>query len=443
MVYIMVHQKHRELIPKLHLAHQAAARWGGAIIGKTGHLRNYLSTLPAGIIVDLAFTPERSEVFKWFRSLGHRIVSYCEEASAMTNDKYKINRRFGKNTLDSVDFIALWGRWHETLVPSWIDSSKVVNSGHPRLEILQPKWQCLFQDASEEIAKKYKPFVLINTSTPPYGFENLQRHYDNEMKRIEHKRRKSGEDIPFISFKQFEHSIHKSKERLAAQIGLANNIQEKLGINVLMRPKQTVSLAEFKKQADLFGYKGKTDNRFSIVPWVQNALCVIQYGCTTSIESTLCGTPAIMYPNSNIDNAAQPTVDVSYRFETEENIFQFLSDLLNKGNPNDFDEKVRSASKWFTNVHGSPTQALLDELEERGLPVECDSIHVQAPSFFRKAALNANEKIRGDGYSIHKPTNNLRFTMKETNDVIMSLNAVYNCNIKVEFIDNNIFYLFS
>ena len=212
MIYIMVHQRYREFKAKLLLAYQATLQWNSAVIGKTSALRIYLPKFPSGTIIDLAYTPERAKIFKDFRAWGHYIVSYDEEASAMPKTDFYVTRRFNQETLESVEFISLWGEWHRQLVPDWIPTNKLVMSGHPRLEVNQPKWQNLFSKEEKEILKQYPSYVLINTNTLPYKFEVTEEDYKREVLEPKYKKEKeSGVEIPIISFDEFKKSAQSKK----------------------------------------------------------------------------------------------------------------------------------------------------------------------------------------------------------------------------------------
>jgi len=374
LIYVICHQWHREFRAKLLLAHEAAERYGVAIIGKTAPMRKFLENAPPGIIIDMAFTQERGEQFSKYRKMGHRIVSFCEESSAMPDDPKKSARRFGNKAFNEMEFAVLWGEWHRKIIPGWMEGDDALPLGHPRLEILQPKWYRLYDEERKEIKKKYGHYLLVNTRTPQYTFDDYKTAHRDEIRKIKKKNEHEECNITPPNSSDVADSFEKAKTRLREQALQAERFATEFGLNVVYRPKQTVANSVLKSQLKDVGVRANVDKRFDIAPWLDEAALIIHHGCTTSIEAALLGTPAAMVTDHGRNEVALPTVEASFTpdellstrprwQEKQKRRLRLTSpDLENK-----LSEKRDVVAKWFANTDGSCTNDLFDEIEARGL----------------------------------------------------------------------------
>ena len=82
-----------------------------------------------------------------------------EEGAIDFTDGSTLLGRYSKSLFDNADLSFLWGKKQFELVNKNMNKeNKVAVTGHPRFELLKPKFHYLYQDEVDKIKKKFPSF---------------------------------------------------------------------------------------------------------------------------------------------------------------------------------------------------------------------------------------------------------------------------------------------
>lgn len=459
MLIITVHYPQRELIPKLLLAHKAASRCGASIIGRTGAIRKkngqvlYKKLGPfkrdyrihEGLVLEMATTHLALLHIAKFRKEGFSIASFCEEATAFSDPVEFATRRLAESTINNIDFLISWGKWHQQAIStSSIDDGKVSTTGHPRFEIYQEKFKQLYIDNINCIENKYGQFILINTNITE--IDMLNDGVEKRLRQLEEKLTKTGKsslsDIG-QSEETLLYGVNKKRKAFANQVLIANNIVNELGesnVKIVMRPKPSVSVELLSKYAKDIGYSGHVDGAFSVTPWLHACSGVLHHSCTTAIEAALAKKAAVMLLDDGDDKEiARPVKDASFCVKSINEASELLIDSVNnKTDLADLNEKYKSVKYWHKNIDTSPSDAVIDEIIKRGLINLNDDQGIKDLRFKRIipkehcSSMPIDNSKRGIDGAIDSV---------EVINTIQELNSILNKKISVEEVDSEIYIL--
>lgn len=389
MLIILVHQPQRELTAKLLLAHKAAHRYGASVLGRTSVISQLEGQIfqrsvgpfrlgekmKSGVILGFALPPEASipRRLPKFKKAGFRIASLDEEATAFSDPVSYAKRRIDEKSSELADVVYSWGSWHnEAIKYSRTNPEKIAVVGHPRLEIYQEKFDDCFANQIEFIKKRYGRFVLINTNI--MEFDWLSSSFDEQIRKIDKKRREVDRHVPggFSDFESLKLKAEVRREEFKNQIKIANTLIKKAedsrleALTVVMRPKPSVSPHKLELYARENGFLGHVDGRFSVAPWLKSCAAVLHHGCTTAIEATLVGRNAILFGNE--DFVAEPVREVSIMARDVPQAVDLLYEAcLGNDVDNCLMERYKAVDRWHQNIGRSPSDAILDDLEQRNL----------------------------------------------------------------------------
>lgn len=382
MLIITVHYPQRELAAKILLAYKASARFGYSIIGRSAPIRRRSGQVLRkrwkpfrssdyrceGTVVEVALTPEAgSGRLARFQRSGLNVVSFCEEATAYYDSLAYTRRRL--DALDQVDLFFSWGEWHNRAI-KLVDSphDNVFESGHPRFEICQEKYRSLFSDQIDAIQRQYGRILLVNTNITEEAFadDGVDIVKRQMSKKLESTGRKSYAEIGFCP-DYLAGFLSKLRNAFRKQVEIVRSIQKvRDDVTVVFRPKPSVSPAKLAKYADHLGFVGIVDGRFSVTPWLYSCQAVLHHGCTTGIEATLTGTPAIMLDDGS--PVARPVIDSSFIVGSVGEAVSIFHDVFDEQlNPELVEQKRDTIMEWFANIDGSPVEAILNKLQAIGL----------------------------------------------------------------------------
>lgn len=389
MLVIAVHYPQRELVAKILLAHKAAHRYGKSAIGRSGVIRrsqgqifrqsfgplNFGKKIKNGVVFEVALTPEASIKTRIPAIIqeGFGVVSFDEEATSFWDPIAFAKRRVDDKSASMIDVLYSWGKWHNIAIQnSALDLKKVSGVGHPRFEVYQDKYNALYRDQIDYINSKYDRFVLINTNITEVDWS--EEAFLQRIKELEFKRKKVARDIDggFGDIGLMKLKSEARKRAFIDQVTISQ-IFKKIAIErgagdikVVMRPKPSVVPAKLEAYAKDLGFQGLVDGRFSIVPWLKSCSAVLHHGCTTGIEAALAGKPAVMCGNEEF--VATPVKEASFLASgLQEAADMLYSTSVDGVEINRLAEKYKAVEFWHHNVAGSPSDAILDDLERRGL----------------------------------------------------------------------------
>ena len=221
-----------------------------------------------------------------------------------------------------------------------LKESKFLVSGHPRFELLKPRFHSIYNEEVRKIKKKFNNFILINTNMS----------FGNNIK---------GDDFVLSNyggrFKNIDHIVDFDKKKLDAFKSLIIRIS-KLNRNIVIRPHPEEDISFYinsfinHKNVNVV-YEG------SVVPWLLCSNIMIHPDCTTALEYLFIGKNPISYlpKGYNVGLVTKLPLKSSLCFTNEDEVIEYIknSDSLdNKVDINNYPliEKYFSYSKPSTKL---------------------------------------------------------------------------------------------
>lgn len=321
-VFIPCETKVREFDSRMLLGYHLALAGFEVYIGSKGGIKREIFNTKNAIYLPKSVSKTELAFYKKLKENNTKIVLLHAEGGIYYKDfKESIIYCYPLEIVPYIDLIFVFGQEikkaiHEFL-PS-IDQSKVIVSGDPRFDLLKPEYRPLFKKVGNEIVKKYKNYILINTSfglaNPRTGHKWVMDYYSNS---------------PDITDLQREHIFLKIK----VTTEVMNNFMifaKKLAkarpdLNIILRPHPEESLAiylkEFEGISNLFPVlEGSAQN------WIFSAKAVVHYDCTTGVESVIAGKQTFAYvPIKDEAILAWLPVYLSKEFNSDEQLVETLA----------------------------------------------------------------------------------------------------------------------
>lgn len=180
-LYIFAHKKVREFDAKLLLACFAVDRGYDVLLGRTGILRTQITEgLPNGVIIHVGATPQMLREITQFVQMGHKVVSFDEEATAFIGTESFKTLRVHRETINLISALFSWGNHHTSFLLSIAPDleDKFFTTGHPRLDILHPEVRSGFFPQVAKIKAKYGDYILVNSNMSV----DSAKHLDDDEK---------------------------------------------------------------------------------------------------------------------------------------------------------------------------------------------------------------------------------------------------------------------
>ncbi|HEY5658781.1 MAG TPA: surface carbohydrate biosynthesis protein [Myxococcota bacterium] len=286
----------RELDAKLLLGCAAAERGFRVILGSRAFIHYAVASFPRGVYLAKSMRSLSELMFGILNRLGHEIVAWDEEALVRfpRDDYYR--RRLSPKALRRVSRLFAWGEDDAQLFRDYPDypGTPIDVTGNPRIDLIRPDARHYFDDEVAEIRERYGDFVILNTN---FGYVNafasrlnLVRPSKNGGAGFELGENARGMHPDFARGL----ALHKQAlfERFRALIPqLADALPHH---NLVVRPHPAEDHAVWREAGG-----GRRNvhvvNEKSVIPWLIAASALVHNGCTTAVEATALGMPAIAY----------------------------------------------------------------------------------------------------------------------------------------------------
>ncbi|WP_027963773.1 surface carbohydrate biosynthesis protein [Halalkalibacillus halophilus] len=282
-LYLPIEIKVRELDSKLLLAYYASKRGYHVIIGDHILVENAADHLPAGIFFSKGYPRGfRKKVITNAKHSRHHVVELDEEGLLVQGNNY-LSGRMTSELLDLVTYEFCWGKYQKDLITSANPemNNKCRVTGNPRIDLLKPKFQSIYEEEVEKLKVTYGDFVLINTRFSRYNTAKGKK--ENPHFRLIKK-----------LFYLYMDMIRKTCDSFP-------------DLNIVIRPHPGESMKTY--QQAFSSYKNvHVIREGNIVKWLMAAQIVIHNGCTSGIEAFLLGKRLISYvpPYSSEDEISMP-----------------------------------------------------------------------------------------------------------------------------------------
>jgi surface carbohydrate biosynthesis protein len=283
-VLLPIEVKNREMHSRILLANELVNRGYGVILGKLHQIRT--KNFP-GIIIFNSFGGGDYE-----NLLRHEKKIIVMDEESIVRSKDWIKERINPDKLKLIDFYvspgdSLTEKLRESLGPV---GAKVLTLGNPRIDLLDSKFNYLYDTQVKNIRKKYKRFILINTAFP-YGNFLMDEKYivQKYLERTNQHtvlldKRNVKEILDVISYYRI-----KKEKFLEGLRHLTVNFPE---IQFILRPHPGENPKYWRNE--LRDYKNiKVVKKGNVISWLKACDLLIQSGCTTALEAFVLNKPCV------------------------------------------------------------------------------------------------------------------------------------------------------
>jgi surface carbohydrate biosynthesis protein len=342
-VYITLEIASRELNSKLLLANKLAENGFYVIIGSKFFVRRLSKINPKGLIIEKSLSPENEILYSKLVSNKHKICAFDEEGLVYYDTNDYISRRISIENLKKLEYYFSWGSRNTSDISNFAGkklSKKIIDSGHPRMEILSNKNRSLFMDEVDCIKKEVGKFILVNSR---FGIVNGRFKNTDEIITY-YKKLKKIKNLTHENYwrKYINLSREISREFSFAVKFLAKSIPE---VNIVFRPHPSESIDFWESEFDI--YPNIIVSRIGDVNnWIIASEVMIHNNCTTSIESTMLSKPCISFRPIKDESVESEILDsISIKVSTQKGLLRQVKAILS-------DEEVNSNNKVDDNFQG-------------------------------------------------------------------------------------------
>lgn len=336
--YIPLEIKSRDFFPRLLLS-LFLCKLGKikVFIGHRSHVNFFAQNHQPGVYFGLATIRNFNELYKNIKKNGNFLFISDEEGLLTYQVSYYKKFKVSKEIINLCDGIFVWGKKNFQILKSLIPQKKLYLYGHPRIDLLHPKFKNIYKEELSNIKKKYGKYILICTTFSYINYFEQNIKYVDLLKKRDFFR--SEKDIR--DWKQYEILKNKIKNELFKYIrefSLKNN-----KINILIRPHPSESeemYSDLKKIPNVH-----LSNEYSVHPWILGCEFLINHYCTTTFEGLAAKKKIFTiktYKQSKMENP-----DFFKLTKVFNNCNEFLN--YNFKDNFDFNKKIKLAKKYVEN----------------------------------------------------------------------------------------------
>jgi len=287
----------RELDSKLLLACVAVRRGFTCIVGSHRKIDLGIASLPRSLYLCKSFTGRNLAMFRIMHRLGHRIVSWDEEALVHLPAEMYFSRRLSPSSLRYVSHLFAWGDDNASLwrsYPQMPPDKPIHVTGNPRGDLLRPEIRSVYESDAGRLRSTYGNIVLVNTNfnhvNAFFPHQNLFSPAKDEggAARIG----KAGRGMS----REFAEALRCHKQVIFEHFQAIIPVLEAWfpECTVVVRPHPTENPHVYRRIAARCE-RVKVVNEGNVVPWLMAASALVHNGCTTAVEAYGMRVPAISY----------------------------------------------------------------------------------------------------------------------------------------------------
>ncbi len=309
-VLLPIETKAREFLAKTLLGCVAAEAGFHVIVGDQNELHRYLNYLPRGIYIDKSIVRTKIRSFRKNRSLGNRVVAWCEEGLTFRVPDIYLKERISRTAFGLVDRFFAWGPYHKGLIKQklLVEPEKIVCAGNPRFDLLLAPYRGVFEQEKNELVSRYGAFILINTNFTRYN------HFH-------------GRDYVISNLKEAGRIVDENHERFLVRwadylgemyhhfVDMVGKLSKAFpGLTIVVRPHPSENTKSWKEKTRSFP-NVRVVHEGNVIPWIMASEVMIHNSCTTGVEAFIMEEPVIAYRpivsetyDSFLPNAVSPAV---------------------------------------------------------------------------------------------------------------------------------------
>lgn len=294
---VPVENQVRELDPKLLLACIAARRGHTVIIGSHREIDLRISSLPQSLYLNKSMTDRNLKMFRIMENLGHKILTWDEEALVHLPAETYYSRRLSPVAIRYNSHLFAWGEDNAELWRQYPDlptDMPIHVTGNPRSDMLRPELRSFYDPEAEEIRKTYGNFILVNTNfnhvNAFFPAQNLFRPVKKAGEKPQFGKAAVGMSREYAEgLRNHKLAVFKTFKQLIPTLDRAFTDH-----TIIVRPHPTENQQVYKDIASDC-QRVKVTNEGNVVPWLMATDVVIHNGCTTGVEAYMMGVPAVSY----------------------------------------------------------------------------------------------------------------------------------------------------
>lgn len=293
-LYIPLEIFKREWLSKLLIAVLSASRGINVVIGhKSSVTKLAKKSKCPGIFFNKSARGPGHDYMKELKLKGFKLIAQDEEAGIIFDDfEVFYNKRSSLSNISELDGFFCWGQDDYNFLMKKFDANvgKILKmTGSPRASLWGGAGECLYGKDIKSIKKKYGNYVLLATN---FAAGNAYLSDENNL-RLQ-------SSFPAWDAEKFEELVNFDKRMFRLFLEAAVNIADKIGVNVVIRPHPTENIEAWRNAVR--GHKGVfVESRGDITPWILSSNCLIQNGCTSSLEAVSAGVPVIALGENDHD----------------------------------------------------------------------------------------------------------------------------------------------
>lgn len=293
---VPVESQVRELDAKVLLACAAAERGFSVVLGSRALVHYEVARLPRGIYLAKSMRRLSDRMFSILRDLGHEIVAFDEEGLVRFADAEYHARRLSARAMAAVSILLAWGEDDARAFRSFpgYHGAPIHVTGNPRFDLLRDELRPVFKEEADALRRRFGGFVLVNTN---FGAVNAFVPSLNVMQpaRSQPARLRPGKNALGMTA-EFATGFAAHKRALfEAFLRLVPVLCEALpGHTVVVRPHPSEDHEPWRRAAA--GHRNSAVvHEGTVIPWLMATEALVHNGCTTAVEATVVGTPALAY----------------------------------------------------------------------------------------------------------------------------------------------------
>jgi surface carbohydrate biosynthesis protein len=226
--------------------------------------------------------------------LGHRIVAWDEESLVRYSSPEYYAWRYSDATFGVIDELFAWGEDDAEFFKAYSGyrGTPLHITGNPRIDLLRPEVRGYFAPEVERLRAQYGNFVLVNTN---FSFVNNFVPSLNLIGRDAQgtatvSRTGLGMSVDFATrMANHQQAIYEAFRELMPK--LAAWFPDR---RIILRPHPSENHGVWRQVlADCPHVE--VIHEGNVVPWLMAAKVLLHNGCTTAVEASVLGTPAVSY----------------------------------------------------------------------------------------------------------------------------------------------------
>ena len=323
-VYLPIEIKYRELPSRLMIAAHLLGMGYAVALGSHWDLINppNQAALPRGLFLMKSLNRLQGNAMAMLRGNGHMIAATDEEVLQFVDDSGYMTA-FSERAADNLDLFFAQSEAHRQAVERRYPklAGKVQVTGNVRIDLMSPENRALFEAIDGRVAP-LKPYILFNTN---YGSANSVWADTNRTTAMAEATGTFDGPDRAQKIKEYQGILDWEASNSRAMVALIQwVVNNATGLNFVLRP-HPAERPKYWEQVLAPVPRAHIIARSDPHPWIMGAELVVHTGCTTGLETTLLGKPAVNLLPTAHPNCRQILDLVNPTFRTWEEAAQAIA----------------------------------------------------------------------------------------------------------------------